>query len=317
MQTALKHEIELIGAPCDAGASSAGARGGPQALRAAGLVPALRALGRPVHDCGNLTGPLPQHGAAVAGYRHLDEVAAWNRSVQAAVAASLTRQSLPLLLGGDHSLSIGSLSAVAAHCHAQGRPLHVFWLDAHADCNSRRTSPSANLHGMPLACLCGVGPAALTGLAGQRPPLQGRQVHLVGVRSVDPGEATLVQQLGLQVLDMATLRRLGVAHALAAALAGIEPVAHVHVSLDVDFLDPTLAPGTATAVGGGATLEQANLCMELLAATGRVASVDVMELDPARDRRQRTARHAVTLLSALLAGKSPSPAAASMDLGRA
>lgn len=300
MQTALKHEIDLIGAPCDAGAGVTGSRAGPQALRAAGLARALQAPGRLVRDRGDLDGPLPRHDTPVGGYRHLEEVSAWNRTVHAAVAASLKQQRLPLLLGGDHSLSIGSLSAVSAHCHAQERPLHVFWLDAHADCNSRRTSPSANLHGMPLACLCGVGPATLTGLTARRPALQGRQVHLVGVRSVDPGEAALVQQLGLQVLDMATLRQQGVRQALASALATLEPDAHLHVSLDVDFLDPTLAPGTGTAVGDGATLEEALLCMAALAATGRVASVDVMELNPARDRGQATARHAVALLAALL-----------------
>lgn len=301
MQTALKHEIELIGAPCDAGAGGAGSGGGPQALRAAGLVQALQGAGRAVRDGADLAGPRPQHDTPVAGYRHLAEVVAWNHLVHTAVAAALARQSLPLLLGGDHSLSIGSLSAVAAHCRAQGRPLHVFWFDAHADCNSRRTSPSANLHGMPLACLCGVGPPALTGLAGQRPALHGGQIHLVGLRSVDPGEATLVQQLGLQVLDMAALRRQGLQQALASALAAVEPDAHLHVSLDVDVLDPTLAPGTGTAVGNGLTLEEAQQCMTMLAATGRVASVDVMELDPSRDTGHTTAGHAVALLATLLA----------------
>lgn len=131
--------------------------------------------------------------------------------------------------------------------------------------------------------------------------MQGQQVHLLGVRSVDPGEATLVRQLGLKVLDMATLRRQGVRQALASTLAVLEPEAHLHVSLDVDFLDPALAPGTGTAVGNGATLEEAYLCVAALAATGRVASVDVMELNPARDRGQATARHAVALLAALFA----------------
>ncbi len=301
MQTALKHEITLIGAPCDAGAGLAGTRGGPQALRDSGLLQALQAVGRAVRDGGDVHGPLPSDDAPRDGYRHLAEVAAWNRSVQAAVAATLVRGELPLLAGGDHSLSIGSISAVAAHCRAQQRPLHVFWFDAHADCNSRRTSPSANLHGMPLACLCGTGPSTLTALAGGGPALQGHQVHVLGVRSVDPGEAALVEQLGLRLLDMVTLRRVGPAQALASALASIEPGAHLHVSLDVDVLDPSLAPGTGTAVSGGATQEEARLWMKLLAATGRVGSVDFMELDPGRDRGRRTAHHAVSLLATLLA----------------
>jgi len=300
MPSALPHDITLIGAPTDVGAGQPGASQGPQALRAAGLAAALQALGLQVHDAGDLRGPpnpqQPPHG----GYRHLDEVVAWNRVVHDAVAGALAQGRLPLLLGGDHSLAIGSLSAVARHCRAVGKRLRVLWLDAHADCNSRRTSPSANLHGMPLACLRGVGPAALTHLSGQVPALAADAVRQIGVRSVDAGEGQLERELSLTVFDMPTLRALGMREVMARALAGMDELTHLHVSFDVDFLDPGIAPGVATTVRGGASLQEAQLCMQIIAASGRLGSLDVVELNPMLDEHQRTAALAVALVTALL-----------------
>jgi len=315
MPLLLKHEIELIGAPADAGAGVPGARLGPGALRAAGLAPALRALGWPVHDAGDLDGPPAPAQTVTEGYRNLAEVTAWSRAVHEAVTLALGRGRLPLLLGGDHSLAIGSISAVARHCRARGQPLRVLWFDAHADCNSRRTSPSANLHGMPVACLCGVGPMALTGLGGHAPALASSELRLIGVRSVDPGEAQLVQHLGLAVNDMDALRTQGADAVMARVLDGLAPDTHLHVSLDLDFLDPEIAPGTGTAVAGGASLEQARQCLQWIARCGRLGSLDVMELNPALDRDQRTTRHAVGLIGALL-GAGPA-SRTSEDLGRA
>lgn len=299
MVAILKHDITLIGAPTDVGAGRPGASQGPQALRAAGLAAALRALGLQVHDAGDLRGPPNPQRPPQDGYRHLDEVIAWNRVVHDAVASALAQGRLPLLLGGDHSLAIGSLSAAARHCRAVGKRLRVLWLDAHADCNSRRTSPSANLHGMPLACLRGVGPAALTGLSGQVPALAADAVRQIGVRSVDAGEAALVRKLGLTVFDMTALHTLGMREVMARALAGVDAQTHLHLSFDVDFLDPGLAPGVATTVRDGPTLAESRLCMQAIAASGRLGSLDVVELNPLLDEHQRTAALAVDLVATL------------------
>lgn len=296
----LKHEVSLVGAPADAGASRAGARYGPPALRAAGLAIVLQRRGVAVHDAGDLTGPRNPEQPPVDGYRHLGVVGHWCQSVHDAVLAELTCDRLPLLIGGDHSLAIGSISAVARHCLTVGRPLRVLWFDAHADCNSRSTSPSANLHGMPVACLRGIGPPTLTSLAGRRPALAANQLHLIGVRSVDPGEAGVISALELEVSDMQTLRAQGVDAVMARALAGLNDNAHLHVSLDLDFLDPSVAPGTGLPVADGASLAEAHACLQWIRDSGRLGSMDVMELDPTRDPSELTARRVVDLLAALL-----------------
>ncbi|MBI2745434.1 MAG: arginase [Burkholderiales bacterium] len=314
MSSPLKHEIELIGAPCDAGAGRPGARLGPGALRAAGLVASLQAQGCAVHDAGDLDGPSAPVPTLAGGYRNLAQVTAWNRTVHDAVTLALGRCRLPLLLGGDHSLAIGSISAVARHCRARGQPLRVLWFDAHADCNSRRTSPSANLHGMPVACLRGVGPAELTGLGSRVPALATSELRLIGVRSVDPGEAQLVHRLGLAVSGMDALRTEGADAVMARALEDLPTNAHLHVSLDLDFLDPEVAPGTGTVVAGGASLVQALQCLQWIARCGRLGSVDVVELNPTLDRDQRTTRHAIDLIGALLGAGQVRRA--SGDLGR-
>jgi len=295
--------IRLIGAPTDIGAGSRGASMGPEALRVAQLAPVLTALGLQVQDQGNLSGPANPWLPAVGGYRHLAEVTAWNQAVHDAVLAALQNSQLPLLLGGDHCLAIGSISAVARHCRNAGKRLRVLWLDAHADFNTQALTPSGNLHGMPLACLCGHGPTGLTGLAGQIPALAPAWVRQIGIRSVDEGEKRLVQQVGLEVFDMRFIDEHGMRAAMALALAGLDPDTHLHVSFDVDFLDPDIAPGVATTVRGGPTYREAQLCMEMVADTGRLGSLDVMELNPAFDVRNRSAELAVDLIASLF-GKS-------------
>ena len=295
--------IRLIGAPTDIGAGSRGASMGPEALRVAQLAPVLTALGLQVQDHGNLSGPANPWLPAVGGYRHLAEVTAWNRTVHDAVLAALQDGQLPLLLGGDHGLAIGAISAVARHCRNAGKRLRVLWLDAHADFNTQALTPSGNLHGMPLACLCGHGPDGLTGLAGQRPAIDPAWVRQIGIRSVDEGEKRLVHQVGLDVFDMRFIDEHGMRAAMAQALAGLDPDTHLHVSFDVDFLDPDIAPGVATTVRGGPSYREAQLCMEMIADAGRLASLDVMELNPAYDLRNRTAELAVDLIASLF-GKS-------------
>jgi len=279
---------------------------GPEALRVAGLEPALRARGLSVRDMGNLQGPANPWQPAQGGYRHLPQVLAWNQALHAAVAQTLQAGSLPIVLGGDHCLGMGSISAVARHCRQQGRKLRVLWLDAHADFNTPDLTPSGNLHGMPMAVLCGHGPAELVGLGGfsaQDPALKPRWVRQIGIRSVDPGEKQFVHEQGLEVFDMRFIDEMGMRHAMELALATMDGHTHLHVSFDVDFLDPEIAPGVGTTVPGGPTYREAQLCMEMIADSGRLASLDVMELNPALDVRNKTALLAVDLIESLF-GKS-------------
>jgi len=299
----MRLQVSLIGAPTDIGAGTRGAGMGPEALRVAGIGAAITARGYAVIDRGNLSGPANPWLPAVAGYRHLAEVAAWNQAVHAAVHAELAAGCLPVLMGGDHCLAIGSISAAARHCRETGRTLRVLWLDAHADCNTSAMTPSGNLHGMPVACLTGHGPAVLTGIGGVTPALDARQMRQLGVRSVDEGEKRLVQQLGLEVFDMRCIDEMGMRNAMERALASMDRDTHLHVSLDVDFLDPDIAPGVGTTVRGGPTYREAQLCMEMIADCGRLASLDIMELNPACDIRNRTAELAVDLIESLM-GKS-------------
>ena len=295
--------VSLIGAPTDVGAGSLGARLGPDALRVAGLAQALQAHGVDVADRGNLSGPPNPQSPPVGGHRHLPEVTEWCRCVGDAVRAELQGGRLPVLLGGDHSLAIGSIGAVAAYCRAVGRPLRVLWLDAHADFNTCELTPSGNLHGMPVAVLCGHGPQALTALTGPAPALRVQEIRQVGIRSVDAGERRFVHAQRLEVFDMRHVDEHGMAATMAQALAGMAPGTHLHVSFDVDFLDPAIAPGVATTVPGGPTWREAQLCMEMIADTGALASLDVVELNPALDERNRTAVLAVDLIESLF-GKS-------------
>jgi arginase len=293
----------LIGAPTDVGASDRGASMGPEALRVAGLGGALARHGLEVIDRGNLSGPPNPCLPPVDGYRHLAEVLEWNRAVRDAVYRDLSLGHLPVLLGGDHSLGIGSISAVARHCREAGKGLRVLWLDAHADFNTSALSPSGNLHGMPLACLCGFGPRELVQLGGTTAAISPQWIRQVGIRSVDSGEKRFVHEQGLEVFDMRYIDEMGVRHVMDLALADMDANTHLHVSFDVDFLDPEIAPGVGTTVPGGPSYREAQLCMEMIADTGRLGSLDVVELNPALDVRNKTAALAVDLIESLF-GKS-------------
>jgi arginase len=295
--------VSLIGAPTDIGAGHRGASMGPEALRVARLGEALAERGLDVADRGNLSGPYNPWLPPVAGYRHLAEVVAWNRAVMHAVHGELKQGRLPILLGGDHCLAMGSITAVAKHCRETGRKLRVIWLDAHADFNTSTITPSGNIHGMPVACLCGHGPHELTHLGGDAPALRPDQIRQIGIRSVDPGEKKLVHDVGLDIYDMRYIDEIGMRRAMEEALDGIDEDTHLHVSFDVDFLDPTIAPGVGTTVKGGPTYRESQLVMEMIADTGLMRSLDIVELNPAFDKRNRTARLAVDLVESLF-GKS-------------
>jgi arginase len=295
--------ISLVGAPTDIGAGTRGASMGPEAMRVAGIQPTLQAHGLEVIDRGNLSGPsnpwLPPQG----GYRHLAEVVAWNLAVHDAVHGELVQGRLPIVLGGDHCLAIGSISAVARHCREAGKKLRVLWLDAHADFNTSVLTPSGNIHGMPVACLCGHGPRELVEIGGTVPALNAKVVRQIGIRSVDPGEKRFVHEAGLEVFDMRYIDEMGMRHTMELALATLDANTHLHVSFDVDFLDPEIAPGVGTTIPGGPTYREAQLCMEMIADTGRLASLDLMELNPALDVRNKTAILALDLVESLF-GKS-------------
>ena len=295
--------VSLIGAPTDVGAGHRGALMGPDALRIAGLAEALAARGIDVVDRGNLEGPRNPWQPPVEGYRHLQEVVAWNRAVMDAVGAELEAGRMPIMMGGDHCLGIGSITAVARHCREAGKQLRVLWLDAHADFNTHDVTPSGNIHGMPVACLCGIGPDALTTLGGSKPAILPAHVRQIGIRSVDEGEKRLVKEHGLDVYDMRYIDEVGMKRTMEEALAGMDADTHLHVSFDVDFLDPSIAPGVGTTVPGGPGYREAQLVMEMIADSGRLGSLDIVELNPLLDNRNETARVSVDLVESLF-GKS-------------
>jgi len=276
---------------------------GPEALRVAGIAEALTQRGIEVIDRGNLTGPMNPWSGPVSGYRHLAQVAEWNRLVMHAVSTELAQDRLPVLLGGDHCLAIGSITAVARHCRERGKRLLALWLDAHADYNTCDVTPSGNIHGMPVACLCGLGPRELTELGGSAPALSPDCIRQIGIRSVDTGEKKLVRDAGLDIYDMRYIDEIGMKRVMEEALADIDDNTHVHVSFDVDFLDPRIAPGVGTTIPGGPNYREAQLCMEMIADRGGMGSLDIMELNPAFDDHNRTAVLAVDLVESLF-GKS-------------
>ncbi|QNP41486.1 arginase [Lysobacter solisilvae (ex Woo and Kim 2020)] len=295
--------VSLIGAPTDIGAGHLGARLGPEALRIAGLHHALAARGIDVVDRGNLDGPRNPWQPPTDGYRHLPEVVEWNRAVMDAVLAELRGGRMPILLGGDHCLGLGSITAVARYCRETNKKLRVLWLDAHADFNTSDVTPSGNVHGMPVACLCGLGPRELTHLGGAAPAIDPEVIRQIGIRSVDEGEKRLVKEHGLDVYDMRYIDEVGMKRAMEEALDGVDEDTHLHVSFDVDFLDPAIAPGVGTTVPGGPSYREAQLVMEMIADSGRMASLDIMELNPVLDTRNLTAEVAVDLVESLF-GKS-------------
>ena len=296
-------DVSLIGVPTDVGASVVGCRLGPGALRLAGIQEALERFGVDVKDCGDVSGPENPMAPPVDGYRHLPEVVKWNEALYDAVYAEVSIGRMPIMLGGDHCLAIGSVSAVARHCRELGRPMRLLWFDAHADYNTASITPSGNMHGMPVAVLTGHGPQPLVELSGAVPTLDPRDVREIGLRDVDLGEKRLLHEQQIEVFDMRYLDEVGVREAMRMALDDLDPETHVHVSLDLDFLDDSIAPGVGTPVRGGPTYREAHLCMEMIADTGRLGSLDIVELNPALDVRSETARLAVDLVESLF-GKS-------------
>lgn len=290
--------IRIIGIPMDLGQALRGVDMGPSAVRYAGLAQRLRQMGYTVEDAGNVPVPVRDHVSHQSDIHYLPAI----RQVCAA-AYDLARSAvadgvLPLFIGGDHSLSIGTVGGVT-HEGRRG----VLWIDAHGDVNTPSTSLSGNVHGMPLATLLGHGPEGLADLGRPKPLVRAEDVVLIGVRDLDPPEKTFLRENGVTVFTMREIDEHTLAVVARAALDRLAHVEHLHVSLDLDSLDPQVAPGVGTPVAGGLTYREAHLLMEILADSGRVASVDVVEVNPILDARNRTAEIAVGLVASLL-GKS-------------
>lgn len=295
-------QVELIGVPIDMGAGRRGVDMGPSAIRYAGLQAALHACGLAVFDQGNLPAPVMETcQAGDSRLRYLDCIVPLARRVMGAVAAALRRNRFPLVLGGDHSLSLGSLRGAARH-----KRLGVIWIDAHADFNTPETTPSGNIHGMPLAALAGLGDPRLVELdlsaaAVGTPVVSPANIAIVGVRDLDPGERSLLKQHGVHVYGMDLIDRQGMHQVMLSAIqAASQGMDGLYLSFDLDSIDPEHAPGVGTAVRGGLTYREAHLACELLAESGLLVGMDLVEVNPILDERNRTALLAVELaLSAL------------------
>lgn len=290
-------ELKIIGAPSDLGQGRRGVDMGPSAIRYAGLKEKLERLGYTVEDLGNIEVPTPEsHKVTNEKLKYLNEVIKVCETLADKVHQVVEQKHIPIILGGDHSISIGSLTGIAKAVSSFG----VIWFDAHGDMNTDETTPSGNIHGMPLAASLGLGHKDLVGLGGFSPKVNPENVVLVGIRSIDPDEAELIRQSGIKAYTMAEVDRLGIGPIMEEAIqiAG-NGTDGIHLSLDLDAVDPMFAPGVGTPVNGGFTYRESHLAMELLAASGRLLSVDVVEVNPILDKENRTGRMAVELLESL------------------
>jgi len=294
--------VRIIGVPLDLGAGRRGVDMGPSALRVADIDRHVRRLGHEVEDIGDLQVTVPETvDAGPSDMRFADSVLAINRLVFEAVRTALQQDRFPLLLGGDHCVAIGSVAGSGAYLAERGRKLGLIWLDAHGDANTPRTTPSGNIHGMSLALVLGLGDDRFTGLGRPGPKADPRNVALVGVRDLDPGERDNLRQLGVRVFTMRDVDERGMAAVMSDAIrAASDGTAGIHLQLDMDVLDPEEAPGTGTPVPGGITYREAHLAMEMIADAGNLLAMDVVEVNPILGFRNQTAELAVELtLSAL------------------
>ncbi|MCG6207657.1 arginase [Rhodopseudomonas sp. HC1] len=294
--------VALLGVPIEIGAGLRGTVMGPAALRTAGIGRVLEQLRFTVEDHGDMARPpvTRSDDPAPANANYYDEVKSWTGAISARAYELAQSGAVPLFMGGDHSLSMGSVNGVARYWQQQGKPLFVLWFDAHADYNTPATTLSANMHGMSAAFLCGE--PGLDHLLGAEPrvSIPAAQLDLFGIRSIDPLEKELVRARAIPVVDMRAIDEFGVGVLIRRVIDRVRAAGGVlHLSFDVDVLDPSVAPGVGTTVPGGATYREAHLVMELLHDSGLVRSVDVVELNPFLDERGRTARVAVELIGSL------------------
>ncbi len=298
--------IAIIGAPLDLGQGRRGVDMGPSSMRVAGLGARLAQLGHRVSDLGNIPSPqaesLPDPGPGNA--RFLPEIADACLRLGEMVGSVLAQQQIPLVLGGDHSIGAGTVAGVSNYYRGRGQKIGLLWIDAHADMNTPESSPSGNVHGMPLACCAGVGPAALTDLFGYSPKVDPRHTVLIGIRDLDELERVHVKDIGVHAFTMRDLDERGLRSVMDEAIAiASDGTAGFHLSLDLDFVDPEHAPGVGTPVRGGATYREAHLAMELINDCGRMLSMEVVEVNPILDHLNRTAELAVELILSAMGKK--------------
>ncbi len=290
--------IAIIGAPMDLGAGRRGVDMGPSAVRLAGLNEKLAALGYHVEDLGNVLVDQPESLPTGPSHaRYLPQIAHTCARLADMVARVAATSKVPLVLGGDHSIAIGTVAGMSRNFHERGQKLGLIWVDAHADMNTPESSPSGNIHGMPLACCTGLGPAELTGIAGYSPAVEPSSVAIIGLRSVDEIERLNVRETGVHAFTMRDIDERGMRAVIQEA---IEFATHgaggFHLSFDMDAVDPADAPGVGTPVRGGITYREAHLAMELVCDSGLMASMEVVEVNPVIDEANRTALLAVELV---------------------
>jgi len=294
----VKRPVSIIGAPLDLGQTRRGVDMGPSAIRYAGLDERLTEIWLAVSDRGNITTPVPEALALVDEHaRYLPEILEACAALAALVEETVREGARPLVLGGDHAIAIGTLSGLAA---AAGQPGGVIWIDAHGDLNTPETSPSGNVHGMPLAAALGQASEWFRHERLTLPALDPSRVALVGIRSLDPSERAFLREAGIRVFTMSDIDRIGIERAMREALDRVAGPGFVHVSLDLDSLDPEIAPGVGTPVPGGLTYREAHLACELIAESGMAGSFEVVESNPILDRENRTALTAVELIASAL-----------------
>ncbi len=288
--------VHIVGVPMDLGQARRGVDMGPYALRYAELGAVLESLGHRVVDGGNIPVPVPEeeevHNPRA---RHLHSVAATCEEIYRRAKACREEEGFVLFLGGDHSISIGTVAAVA-----EGREIGLIWVDAHGDFNTPETTPSGNIHGMPVAVLTGRGPDALVNVGYPGPKVQPAHIVLIGTRDLDAKEREALRHSGITVFTMRDIDEFGMAAIARRVITQFHALDYVHLSLDMDALDPEVAPGVGTPVPGGLTYREAHLLMEILAEWGRIGSLDIVEVNPILDRRNQTARLAVELTASLL-----------------
>jgi arginase len=294
----MAQRIRIIGVPMDLGASRRGVDMGPSALRVAGLQARIKQLGHQVEDIGNISVKQPEemsYGEKRAKY--LAEIADACKDLAEIVEKSLDESMLPVVLGGDHSIAAGSLSGVASHFKKKEKKVGLIWLDAHGDINTPESSPSGNVHGMPLAAAMGYGAMELVELQGFKPKVEAQNISLVGIRDLDSQERKLAKKSGVHVFTMRDIDERGMREVMSDALKyAMDDTDGISVSLDMDFVDPSDAPGVGTPVRGGVTYREAHLAMEMLADTEAMVSLEVVEINPVIDEHNRTALLGVELV---------------------
>lgn len=298
----MEGKVTIIGVPMDLGAGRRGVDMGPSVIRIAGLDQAIRRLGYEVTDQGNINVRPPEAmDITNTRARYLPEISAVSAQLAEMVEKALDEASRPVILGGDHSIAIGSVAGVASYYRKRAQSIGIIWLDAHTDINTPETSPSGNVHGMPLAALLGHGAKELTHIAGFAPKVKPEHTVIIGARSVDPGERNLIKSTGVHVYTMTDLDERGMAVVIREAIdIASLGTAGFHTTLDMDFLDPSSAPGVGTREPGGATYRETHLAMEKIADSGKMLSVEVTEVNPLYDTSNQTGYLAVDfILSAL------------------